>query len=243
MHREELNQRLSGITTLWTLMRQAHEGPPDDARSAQGLLFERYRKAVHAYLLAATRDPIAADDLTQEFGVLLVRGSFREVDPERGRFRYFLKVVLSNLVNNHRRKNQRAAAPLPPDDVRLAGLAAVLEDPGRRLDEQFRADLLDRTREQLAAAHSVWHCVLRIREASPDLPSPALALALTEQLGRPYTAVAARQAVHRARELFADLLLEEVAKVLQHPTLEKVVEEVRDLNLLEYARPALERLA
>jgi RNA polymerase sigma factor (sigma-70 family) len=243
MHRDELNQRLSGITTLWTLMRQAHEGPTDDARSAQGLLFERYRGAVHAYLLAATRDPVAAEDLTQEFGVLLVRGSFRDVDPERGRFRYFLKVVLSNLVNNHRRKSQRAAAPLPPEDVRLAALAAAPEDPGRRLDEQFRADLLDRTRERLAAVHPVFHSVLRLRDTLPELASPALAQALTEQLGHPYTAVGARKAVSRARELFAELLLEEVARVLERPTVEEVVEEIRDLNLVEYARPALERLA
>src|SRR5262249_26305047 len=112
MHGEELNQRLSGISTVWTLLRQAHEGTAEAAAFAKEALSQRYRKAVSASLRSALGDPAIAEELPQEFAVSLVRGDFRNVDPQRGRFRYYLKTVLSHLVSNYRRKGRRLATPL-----------------------------------------------------------------------------------------------------------------------------------
>ena len=50
-----------------------------------------------------------------------------------------------------------------------------------------------------------------------------------------------RQTLHRARERFADLLLDEVIQSLDHPDAERLEQELIDLALLEYCRPALER--
>jgi RNA polymerase sigma-70 factor (ECF subfamily) len=50
-----------------------------------------------------------------------------------------------------------------------------------------------------------------------------------------------RQTIHRARELFADLLLDEVAQSLECPTTERLAEELSELNLLEYCRSAFQR--
>jgi hypothetical protein len=44
-----------------------------------------------------------------------------------------------------------------------------------------------------------------------------------------------------ARERFADLMLNEIVQGLSNPTVENLEEELIDLNLLEYCRPALER--
>jgi hypothetical protein len=80
--------------------------------------------------------------------------------------------------------------------------------------------------------------VLRARAAHPDLPSGELARRLGERLGKPLTAAGVRQALKRARELFAELLLEQVAHSLERPTPEEIEAELAELNLLTYVRPA-----
>jgi hypothetical protein len=45
-----------------------------------------------------------------------------------------------------------------------------------------------------------------------------------------------------ARRRFAELLLEEVARSLDPPTLERVTDELAELDLLDYCRPLLKRL-
>ena len=47
--------------------------------------------------------------------------------------------------------------------------------------------------------------------------------------------------LHRARERFADRLIEEVAHSLGDPTPERLVEELIDLGLYEHCRPAWQR--
>ena len=81
--------------------------------------------------------------------------------------------------------------------------------------------------------------LLRLRVEEPGLRSPELAARLGELLGKPYTAAAARQQLHRAREKFADLLLNEVAESLQKPTVEALEQELLDVGLLDYCRPRL----
>ena len=50
-----------------------------------------------------------------------------------------------------------------------------------------------------------------------------------------------RQTLHRARKKFAEHLLCEVAHTLESPTQGRLEQELADLGLLEYCRPALER--
>jgi RNA polymerase sigma-70 factor (ECF subfamily) len=64
---------------------------------------------------------------------------------------------------------------------------------------------------------------------------------LTGRMGRPLTAVGVRQTLHRAREKFAALLLDEVRQSLEDPRTEQLEEELVELGLLDYCRPILER--
>jgi RNA polymerase sigma-70 factor (ECF subfamily) len=70
-----------------------------------------------------------------------------------------------------------------------------------------------------------------------------MAAQLSTELGKPLTAAGVRQLLHRARERFADLLLEEVAQSLAEPSPERLEQELLELGLLEYCRPALQRRA
>jgi RNA polymerase sigma-70 factor (ECF subfamily) len=68
-----------------------------------------------------------------------------------------------------------------------------------------------------------------------------MARQLGEQLGRPLTDAGVRQVLHRARDRFADLLLDEVARSLQTAEADRLEQELIDLDLLPYCKPALER--
>jgi RNA polymerase sigma-70 factor (ECF subfamily) len=238
---ESLDQRLSRISTIWTVLRQAHAGPADAATAAQNILLQRYGGAVHRYLLATVQDSHAADDLTQEFGLSLVKGAFHRADPERGRFRDYVKTVLFHLVADYRKQQMGRDRSLAPDSPELATLASRDDDAERRFRESWREELLSRAWEALAEAQPVFYAVLRCRAAHPKLPSAQLASEVSRQLGKTFSADSVRQTLHRARDKFAELLIDEVAQSLEPPTAEQVAEELRDLKLLAYCQPVLAR--
>src|SRR4051812_44626670 len=103
MDEHEVRHRLSRITTLWTVLFQAHQGTARAASLAQQRLFQRYGGAVYRYLLAALRDPDAAEEVAQDFALRFVRGDFKRADPERGRFRDYLRASLIRAVRDYER--------------------------------------------------------------------------------------------------------------------------------------------
>ena len=59
MNRDELDQRLSRISTIWTMVFEAHGAEADSATAAMAGLAQRYSGVVYRYLLGAVRDPDA----------------------------------------------------------------------------------------------------------------------------------------------------------------------------------------
>jgi RNA polymerase sigma-70 factor (ECF subfamily) len=239
----EKHQRLSEISTNWVALRQAQEGPAEAARAAQQLLMSRYGGAVRRYLLAVVRDPATADDLTQEFALALVRGQFRHADPDRGRFRDYIKGVLAHSVARYRRGQQKLPHPLAAENPVWGSLASPADDDAHQFDEDWRAALLGRAWDALSGSQPTYYAVLRFCVAHPKMSSEEKAEQLGQQLGRKFTAEGARQTLHRARERFGDLLVEEVANTLEPPTLDRIEEELSELDLLKYCKRALERRA
>ena len=78
-----------------------------------------------------------------------------------------------------------------------------------------------------------------MRVARPDFRSPELAEALAPKLGRSMTPGNLRQTLHRARDKFAEFLIDEVRISLREPTRDEVEEELGELKLLEFCKPAL----
>src|SRR5690242_7685201 len=115
MEQERPDLRLSRISTLWTIVAHAKGGPGEAACAAQQELLRRYSRAVHRYLLGALRNPDAADELAQEFALRFLRGQCKGADPQRGRFRDYLKGTLSHLVAEYYRRQAALAKPLPVD--------------------------------------------------------------------------------------------------------------------------------
>ncbi len=236
--------RLSRIDTPWSIVRQAH-GTVEAATAAQRQLLDRYGGAIRRYLLAALRDREAADELFQEFALKFVQGDFKQVDPEFGRFRSFVKTVLYRMVALHFRKKgtrkEHNVSQLVEQDFESETPSVAFE---RRFIDSWRDDLLEKTWEALAAYETgggaPYHTVLRLRIENAALRTAELAVILSDKLEKEVSAGAGRVLVHRAREKFAFLLIEMIAASLEDATDEAIEAELIDLQLIDYCRDALE---
>ncbi len=241
MEHPDSDQRLSRISTQWTLILQAHGPVADAATAAQRALMQRYCGVVYRYLLGALRDEDAAEELSQEFALRFVRGDFRRADPERGRFRDYVKTALVHLVTDYHRRRHAAPRPLPNDHPAPQAGPSPPDDPDAQFTASWREELIHQTWKALSQAQPAYHAVLLLHVENPDMPSAEMADKLSAELQRPMTAGNLRVTLHRAREKFADLLVEEVARSLQAPSREGLGEELRDLRLLQLCAAALER--
>jgi RNA polymerase sigma-70 factor (ECF subfamily) len=226
---------------------EAHTGKASAVMRAQQELMRRYCGAIYRYLLASVHDPNVADDLAQEFALRLVRGDFKNADPGHGRFRDFLKTALYHLIIDfQRRKSRRRHQALEPEAPDLTQTPAELPSDQEFL-ARWREELLNRAWEALEAVEKEtrqpFYTVLRYRAENPEVRSAQMAHKLQGRLGKLMTDVAIRQILHRSREKFADLLLEEVAQSLADPRIDRLEQELIDLDLLSYCRTSLERFA
>ncbi len=150
MDGDELDQHLSRVSTMWTMVLEAHGGEADSATAALAGLAQRYSGVVYRYLLGAVRDPDAAAELSQEFALRILRGAFRRADPSRGRFRDYLKTALIHLVDDYHTA-QRARPRRLLHDV-PAGPTSGVPEAEPDFVATWRSELLDRTWKSLAAA-------------------------------------------------------------------------------------------
>jgi RNA polymerase sigma-70 factor (ECF subfamily) len=244
MNENELQQHLSQIATQWSVLYQAHQGDQTAAARARQLLMQRYCGAVYRYLLRAVREPAVAEDLTQEFALRFVQGRFGHADPSQGRFRNYVKAALFRLVQDHHRSKgkQLRAAPLESD----AQVADPHDEAAERdFRESWRQELLSRAWAALDAVQKQsgqpYHTVLRLRADQPELSSNEMAQAVSTRLGRAISSANLRQLLHRGRERFAELLLDEVCQSIEGSTIEQVEEELAELNLLKYCQDVLDK--
>ncbi len=245
MEEDAWKRRLSQISTAWTLLEHAHNGAAEEAAEAKRRLLDRYGVPIYRYLLGALRDGEQADEIYQEFALRFVRGDLRRASPERGRFRWYLKTMLSHLISDSRRRNRvqvgivEAFEPVAPPGEAPGDVEDLL------FRDAWRDEILGRAWEALAAFdrdHSTAdHPLLRLRSEEPDLDSAGLAGRLSTILGREITVAAVRKRLWTARERFIEFLLAEVAASLRDDSVESIEEELIDLGLLEYCRDALAR--
>ena len=235
---------LGNISTLWTVVLRA--GGDDSGVAARQDLCRRYHGAAARFLRAAVGDGQAAAELAQEFAVRVLTGGLGGASPDRGRFRDYVKGVLRHLVVDHYRRRGRARevqpGSQPPDPAAAAGDPAALD---RQWQLDWRQVLLDRAWAGLAAVQARTgqpvYDVLRFRTDHPGLRSHEMAGPLGERLGRTVSADWVRQAIHRARERFGEVLLAEVADTLNDPDADALADELAEVELLKYCQAALDR--
>jgi RNA polymerase sigma-70 factor (ECF subfamily) len=191
------------------------------------------------------RDVNVAEDLTQEFALRFIQGRFSQVDREQGRFRSYVKGALFRLVQDHYRAQGRAlkAVPLESDEPMAAHDEHAAAE--QAFSDSWRAELLSRAWKALAQVEAdtgqPYHELLRRRVDQPELSSAQLSEELSNKLGRTFTSAGVRQLIHRAREKFAELLLDDIRQSLEDAPMERIEEELAELNLLKYCKDLLDK--
>ena len=237
----KLDSRLSKIDTLWSVVRNANASSYRDSQNAQQQLWNRYSGAARRYLGSALRDQEAIDEVMQELALKIVRKDFRNADPEKGSFRVFMKTVLFRMVADYRRKQARSR-----ERVSNSNESDVAEQPDTNFSQPWREELLTLAWVQLEELEqetgSPWYTVLRAKIDHPELKTPELAALATSKIGKAISESNYRVLVHRAREKYSDLLLEQVAHTLESSDPRLLEEELAELELLQFCPNAIERL-
>lgn len=242
----EEEHRISRIETMWSIVRTAQGDDSADARVAAQQMLDRYGTAVKRYLLGATRSDDIADELFQEFAVRFLTGKYSTADADRGRFRSFLKTILFRLVAEYYRTKSRDKSV--PMNSQLENVAPGEED-NSPLDAEFNKvwgeELLKKAWEALALLEQrtgrPMFTVMQVKVDKPELRSNEIAEVVSQRTGKEISTANARVILHRAREQFADLLVDEVQQSLDTNDVDRIADELRDLNLFAYCKPALER--
>src|SRR5262249_14359043 len=222
-------ENLDLITTHWSTLGDSNR------------FLLRYAEAVRRYLLALLGNAEDADDVAHDFFVRVVERGFERADPDRGRFRDYLKVAVRNAALSHLRRKQRQPRVLDaqvcavPDPEAAANGEWLREWPACVLERAWRA----LERHQRGSPDNLCHTVLRAHVEYPDDDSRALAGRVAAAAGRPLSPDAYRKQLSRARRLFAELVVNEVAQTLDCPTREEILEELAEIGLRDHVVPYL----
>ena len=227
---------MSFRTTRWSLV-LATRADDDEARRAFDELCALYWPPVFAFYRQLGSPPQEAEDLTQGlFLHLLSTDGVQHADPERGRFRSFLRTCARNFAAGearaaHAQKRGGDARKLSIDARTLEGLQSLElvdhETPEQAFERHFAravvCQVLDRMAEEArgrdkAAQFAALRCYLEA-EGGPAYADKAAVLGMGEG--------AVRVAVHRLRERFRELLLVEVRHTLADP--DEAIDEIDQL--------------
>lgn len=223
--------------TPWTIVMAASLENGPAASEALENLCRAYWPPIHNHLRMRGHDSHQAQDLTQEFFARLLRGNaFSDVSPDKGRFRTFLLAALRHfLINEWKRENtiKRGGAVTIVDfdsldpATRSAYEPRDGEDPATAFDRTWALTLISKVRERLrreyeAADQLDRHEALKGHLMNRDGGSY---LETANQLG--LSESAAKSAIYRIRQRFAELLRAEISRTVSDP--DEVDDEIRHL--------------
>ena len=220
--------RLAGFTTThWSVVVEA-QGSTPAAQAALEKLCQTYWRPIYGFVRREGTDPEEAKDLTQGFfALLLERRGLKTARQEKGRLRSYLLTSLKNfLINEH----QRAMAIKRGQGQPLISLDQLRDR--ERLDfEPVDTSTADQIYERRWALALLEQIVTRLgdeyRLAGNVILFERLRVLLIDEPGRPsqaqiaaeldMTENAVKQALHRLRERYRQLLREEIAHTVMAP--------------------------
>jgi len=144
-------------TTLWSQLAEAGDADRAVRRSAWERLALRYWKPVYAHVRSRwAKSNEDAKDLTQDFFAWMMETELPlRADPQRGRFRIFIRTALENyLRSDHRRRTrQKRGGAEPTHPLDFSGSEepadACSRSPSRSLEDAWREELLTGAMETL----------------------------------------------------------------------------------------------
>jgi len=216
-------------TTQWSLVLTAADSLDPGSRRALTALCEAYWYPVYALVRQSRRDPEAARDLTQGFFVeLLDKDLLKVADPDRGRFRSFLRTAVRHYLSHDRRDaaalKRGGGRPVISLDFQEAESRwqrepVEVSTPETLFEKRWAHTVLTRTLTRLGNEMAgTPESATRFRHLRPFLTD--------QQPGQRYSDVASelgmsvgavKKAVQRLRLRFGDLLRAEVSQTVHEP--------------------------
>lgn len=211
-------------TTHWSVVLEA-QGQSPAAQEALDKLCRTYWPPVYSFVRRQGVSPTEAEDLTQSFfALILERRDLDAVRREKGRLRSYLLTSLKHfLASEHRRaitaKRGKGQSPLSLDELspndRIEKQSTDHLSADRLYDRRWALTLMEqvlrRLKEEYDAAGNAALFDL-LKQLLPDEPGALSRAEIASQLGMTENAV--RQAFHRFRHRYQDLLREEIANTV-----------------------------
>lgn len=229
--------------TRWSaVLRLAGPGDEVTRQAALEELCSIYWYPLYAFARRKGQSPPDAEDLVQGFFAAILRENFfGAADPEKGRLRTFLLAAFDrHLVDVHRRENARKRGGqceiIPLDlggaEERFLAEPGSLSPPEAAFERLWALTMLESSVANLAneyaAANKADQCaaLCPFLNLEPDARESYDELCATLKLSKG----GARQAVHRFRERFREILRVQVADTLREPTEALVDQELAALR-------------
>jgi RNA polymerase sigma-70 factor (ECF subfamily) len=206
------------------------QGQSPAAQEALEKLCRTYWRPVYSFIRREGTGPAEAEDLTQSFfALLLERRNFDAVRKEKGRLRSYLLTSLKHfLTNEHHRataiKRGEGQRLIPLEDLRVRERAgfepADIASADHIYERRWALTVLDQVLTRLGdeyratgpAAAGLFDRLQKSLTDEPDRPSQA---EIAHELGMTENAV--KQAFHRLRQRYRELLREEIAHTVMAP--------------------------
>jgi DNA-directed RNA polymerase specialized sigma24 family protein len=225
-------------STHWSVVLRAGQSDSRLAEAALEDLCQGYWYPIYSFVRRRGYSPEDAQDLTQEFfSHLLADRGLATVHPAKGRFRSFLLASLKNLLANEwnraRTQKRGSGVPLFSLDEKSAEDHFQLEPPDNTTPEtlferRWAETLLERV---LLRVRAEWN------ERDKQQRFDSLKAFLTDRRGEvPFAEMAAklgttvpalRSVVHKLREVYRRVFLDEIAQTVEGPG--EIEDEVRRL--------------
>ena len=225
------------VTTHWSVVLAAKDEGSPQSEQALETLCRTYWYPLYAYVRRLGHGPHDAEDLTQEFFARLLQKHYLlAADPEKGRFRTFLRVALKRFLAN---EWDRVRAAKRGGGWKIVPLDTVLAE--RLYARESGADSPDQAYERRWALTLVEQALARLRaeyeHSGKGTEFGHLKVCLKAERGSiPYAQIAgdlgvsesnARVLVHRLRRRFRELFHEEIGHTLANSA--DLAEEMRYL--------------
>lgn len=215
-------------STHWSLVVRAGNRQDSQADQALAALCQRYWLPLYVFARRRVADVHEAQDLTQEFFArLLEKNVLASASRERGRFRSFLLTALKNFLANEWDRSQTlkrgGAVEILSLDWEAGESRMTLEPshditPERLFDRQWTLTLLEHVISSLqsefesagkARQFEALKGTLTGERSESAYASIAAELEMTEE--------SARQAAHRLKKRYREMLRAEVAQTIAEP--------------------------
>lgn len=222
------------VTTRWSIVLSCadDQASTQTVRDALTQLCQSYWRPIFAFICRHGYSVPDAQDLTQDFFVMLLNGHLLErADPNRGRFRSLLLKALTDFLHDARDKQKAMKrggnVHFIPWDEWMAEYPSQFAVSARESEKWPAEKIFDVRWAATIAEHALRRlgeeCELRGRRRVFDALSSCLAadredvsyVSFAKTLGIPEMAV--KRLVHQLRKRYRALLREEVAHTVENP--------------------------